>query len=98
MGKIKIVGLYDDSYPNKKNGEIVEQVKVYYVKDTAQSDRMFGQVAGEETVQSRRCPEAVDMLFKLGEDAIGKSAVMSKDTAKFNGETYSFVDSFDIFD
>lgn len=98
MAKIKIVGVSNESYPNKNSGEIVEQVRVYYVKDVDQTDKMVGQVAGSEMITSRRLPAAVDKLFKLGEDAIGMNAQMSKDTSEFNGKSYSYVDSFDILD
>lgn len=98
MAKIKIVGVSNESYPKKDSGEIVEQVRVYYVKDVDQTDRMIGQVAGSEMITARKLPAAVDKLFKLGEDAIGLCALISKDTQEFKGQSYSFVDSFDILD
>lgn len=92
---IKIKGLKDESYKKKdEKGTVVEQIRIYFEKEKV--DGIIGVLCGSELITSRHCPTAVDELFQLGEQAIGKSAILSKDTSTFNGNSYSFVDEFEI--
>ena len=92
---ITIKGLKDESYKKKDDEKtIVEQIRIYY--ERANADGVTGVLCGSELVTARRCPEAVEELFQLGEKALGKRAVISKDTSTFNGNSYAFVDEFEI--
>lgn len=91
--EITIKGIKDESYVTKDNQPIV-QVRVSFSRSCV--DGWIGELCDNELITSRRCPGAVDTLLKLGEKAKGLKAYMSKDVSNYGGQSYSYVDSFDI--
>ncbi len=91
--EITIKGIKDESYVTKENVPVV-QVRVSFTRSGV--DGWIGEFCDNELITFRRCPGAVDTLLKLGDKAKGLKAYMSKDVSKFGGQSYSYVDSFDI--
>jgi len=96
---VKIVGIGDESYPKKETGEMIEQLRLYYTAEPASDDsKIVGIIAGDDLITAKRCPSAINELFDLGDKAVGKYAMISKDTAQFQGNSYSYVDSVIFLD